>query len=178
MRVVVPFTKLHPATVWALAEYQYTLPGSPEIEMVDLGKDQVHGYRELLRRLWREGETFCLIEHDIEIGPSTLYDFRACQHGYCAAPYPWMTAIGPALGATRFRDSFIAKHPDAAKAVGQAHAAQLDVVFMRRVLARDLGEQPHVHAPVIHHNPAKALLPNAYPSPMTFVPTDDIGNLR
>lgn len=170
MRVVVPFTALDPATVWSLAEFQYALPGSPEVELVDLSDDPVRGYPALLKRLWREGETFCLIEHDIEIGPSTLYDFRACSYGYCAAPYPWRTDVGPALGCTRFRDSFIAKYPGAAKAIGEVGASQLDVVFMRHVLARDLGEQPHLHAPVVHHNPAKALLPEANPEPLTTVP--------
>ncbi len=186
LRVVVPHLEgsIHPETQRALDRYVPFGPeGAVEFETcvwymrLD---DPVHGYGQLVKRLWDAGETFALIEQDIEIGPSTIYDFRACQHPYCAAPYPWSTAIGPALGCTRFRAEFIIAHPtvvDEAIEIGGGHFRQFDVIFQRRVLAKHYGAQPHVHAPVIHHNEAKRLRPNASPVPLEGVPVDDIGEL-
>jgi hypothetical protein len=154
--------------------------GTPEYELLS---DHPHSYARAIERLWREclerGDDLCLIEQDIEVGPSTIYDFRACSHGYCGAPYEWLTNVGVAMGCTRFRHAFMARHPDAVKEaiLVAPHFRQFDVVFQRRVLAKERGEQPHVHAPVVHLNEAKRLREGASPVPLAGVPVDDIGNL-
>jgi hypothetical protein len=171
LRVVVPFIfkQLNFHTEKALGAY------NPEY--VDLTSDPVYGYGRLLQRLWKKGQSFCIVEQDIEVGPSTIYDFRACNHRYCAAPYPWLTDVGVAMGCTRFRDSFIAEFPTAVEdaLANGVTARQLDVVFMRRILWGKYRQQPHVHSEVIHHNAALALLPDASPVPLGYVP-DMFGN--
>lgn len=167
MKVVVPYTDLRPETLDGLR-----FARKRDVMFVDVSASP-YAYGELLERLWDAGETFCLIEHDIEIGPSTLYDFRACNYGYCGAPYAWTTNVGVALGCVRFRDSFIAQHPLAVrKALDKKPTfAQLDVCLQRAILVREYGQQPHVHACVIHHNAAKALLPDASPEPLAVLPS-------
>ena len=86
------------------------------------------------------------------------------------------------MGCTRFRHQFIEHYRDAvdeAIALGGGHFRQFDVIFQRRVLAQKAayGAQPHVHAPVIHHNEAKRLRADASPVPLEGVPVDDIGEL-
>ena len=60
----------------------------------------------------------------------------------------------------------------------EPHFRQFDVALVRRVLVARYAEQPHVHANVIHHNPAKALREGADPEPLRTLPgRDDIGQL-
>ena len=158
------------------------VPVTLEYELIDPNDPLM--YAQVIRRLWNEcaesRDDLCLIEQDIEIGPTTLYDFRACQHLYCGNPYSWSTAVGVAMGCTRFRHQFIEHYRDAvheAIALGGGHFRQFDVIFQRRVLAKRHGAQPHVHAPVIHHNEAKRLRADASPVPLEGVPADDIGEL-
>jgi hypothetical protein len=176
VRVVVPYVELHPLTEEALAAWiDYD---SCQLEYVDLSDDPILGYGQLVKRLWVEGDDVLLVEQDIEIGPSTIYDFRACWYGWCAAPYNWTTNVGPALGCTRFRGSFIAKYP---RAVEEAlaiapHFQQFDIALVRRVLVAKYKEQPHVHTCVVHHS--KPLLPDADPEPLRELPgLGDIGNI-
>lgn len=167
MKVVVPYTELNRATLFSVE-----VTANPRALFAKLDPNDEHAYGKLFASIWAQGETFCWIEHDIEIGPSTIYDFRACSYGYCAAPYPWTTDVGPAMGCTRFRDSFIAKYPGAVDEALNSGVGfrQFDIVFQRHVLVGKYGEQPHVHAPVIHHNPAQALRPDASPEPLMTIP--------
>jgi hypothetical protein len=176
--------RAHLGPGWHLVEGDGPAPDAPlTLEYEPLDPNDPLAYGRTIRRLWDEclerGQDFCLIEQDIEIGPSTLYDFRACSHPYCGAPYPWLTNVGVAMGCTRWRSAFIAAHADAvdeALAIGP-HYRQFDVVFQRRVLAERYGAQPHVHAPVVHLNAARALRPDASPVPLEGVPVGDIGEL-
>jgi hypothetical protein len=165
--VVVPYTELHQATRAALDRYKAYCP----VRYADVSYD-ARAYGRLLAEVWAQGETFCWIEHDIEIGPSTLYDFRACSYGYCAAPYPWTTDVGPAMGCVRFSAAFIAKYPYVALDALASGVSwrQIDIVFQRHILVGNKGEQPHVHAPVIHHNESKRLRPDANPEPLATLP--------
>lgn len=172
---------LHVSTITALDRWARN--AETILDYVGLDARDPLAYGVAIRELWLyaidQGEDLCLIEQDIEVGPSTLFDFRACQHPYCGAPYPWTSDVGVAMGCTRFRHSFLQEHVVALdEALATApHFRQLDVVFQRRVLAEKYGQQPHVHAPVVHHNPEKALRPGASPVPIEGVPVGDIGNL-
>lgn len=140
-------------------------------------------YGRAAASLWKQcllaEDDLCLIEQDIEVGPATLYDFRACSHWWCGNPYPWTTSVGVALGCVRFRYQFIKAYPTAVEqAIAIApHFRQFDVALERRVLADKFGQQPHVHHCVVHHNPAKALRDEASPVPLEGVPVGDIGAL-
>ena len=114
-----------------------------------------------------------IVEPDIVIRDDVIDAFLNCECEYAAFPYPWLTDVGPALGCTRFRHAFMAANHDAVEKA-LAHNVgfrQFDTVFMRWILARDLGLQPHVHLPQVEHlNPEKALLPEADPTPLMSVP--------
>ncbi len=57
MKIVVPFTNLHPVTKAVLESYKL------KINYYEL--DDRDNYRRLLKTLWEENETVILIEHDI-----------------------------------------------------------------------------------------------------------------
>jgi hypothetical protein len=80
MRVVCPYAgSVHPRTRSALDEQ------APDVEYVDVGRSPV-GYYELMRSLWRDAETFALIEHDVVIAPSALANLEACAGPWCSCP--------------------------------------------------------------------------------------------
>jgi hypothetical protein len=177
MRFFCPYApgQLRPETKLALD----THAGS--VEYVEMNPNSPHFYPQTLARFWTDGESFCVIEQDIVIRKDVIDAVLECDCDYGCFPYAWATAIGPALGCTWFRSAFLARHPLAMNMVLRTGVtwSQLDVVLMRRVLARKLGEQPHVHLPPVEHlNEAKRLLPGADPTPLLSVPTMDFGALR
>ncbi len=126
----------------------------------------------ILASYWNAGDDLCIVEPDIVVNPETLQEFRDCECGYAAAPYAWKTDVGAALGCVRFRAEFMARYPNVLRDAVATRVSwrQLDVVIMRHILARDLKEQPHLHATVTHRNPLKQLLPDADPTPLSQVP--------
>lgn len=127
-------------------------------------------YANQFARQWRLGLSFLVVEPDIVIRRDVMEAADNCGCEYGCFPYAWTTNIGPALGCTWFKDTFIAKYPTAAREA-RISWRQFDVVLMRHVLARKYGEQPHVHLPPVEHlNEAKRLLPEADPAPMMEVP--------
>ncbi len=170
MKIVTVHTPgaLHPETEAAIEAYRED--DAWIIHEIDPADEFAYG--KILKEHWNAGEDLCIIEPDILIGPETLQSFFECEHDYCCAPYAWTTDVGPALGCTRFRAGFMAKHPNVMRDAAGTNVTwrQLDVVIMRHILARDLGEQPHVHETVTHLNEAKALLPEANSVPLTTVP--------
>jgi len=71
-------------------------------------------YFELMEKLWKEGESFLVLEQDIL---PTLKDYRrmlTCPLPYCIAPYagPGKYTIDKGLGFTRFRRECIVANPD------------------------------------------------------------------
>lgn len=160
LRLVVPYTDLRPETYRATKDW-------PGVEYVYVGGDD-YEYGRLLRELWRDGQSFLLCEHDMNPTREQLLSMLDCEHGYCSSPYAWTTTVGPALGFTRFRDSFTATYPDAAEIACRipsnygepGHWKQLDVWLMAAVLRDWYGEQPHCHLPPVEHlNKGQALLP-------------------
>lgn len=128
------------------------------------------GYAQLLHKLWNAGETFAIVEHDVQVHEAVLDEFDACAEPYCAFPYPLREYLAPALGCTRFRGELLAELPDVMDRVLRVptnwgppgHWRQLDVVLMRTVLLNRYGLQPHVHMPAVEHlNPTMRLKPGA-----------------
>lgn len=161
MRVLVPFTDLRLETKEALDRYGR----DHDVVYCDVsGSDTA--YCELLALEWSRGETVAVIEQDIVVGRETLDGFEACPRPYCAAPYPWTVAVGPALGCTRFGASLLAMVPDAMERVAArptnwgppGHWRQLDVALLGWILRDEEGLQPHVHLPAVQHaNSSKKL---------------------
>jgi hypothetical protein len=141
--------------------------------LYEIEKANEFAYGEILAGHWRMGEDMFIVEPDIVIRPDVVEAAILCGCEYGCFPYPWLTDIGPALGCTWFKSSFIRRYPEAMDEVLAEGVSwrQLDVVLMRHRLARDRGEQPHVHLPpVVHLNERKQLLPEASRTPLMEVP--------
>lgn len=160
MRVVCPHAgAVHPATLAALDLSPW------EVEFRDVSHSDI-AYADLLCELWADADTFCIVEHDIVPHPWALAELAMCPEPYCAFPYPWTQAVGPALGCTRFSSHFMRVYPDAAEIAARipsprgkpGHWGTLDVWLQGAVL-RDLYHwQPHTHLPAVRHeNPARQL---------------------
>jgi len=137
------------------------------------------GYVKTIHEYWKEAIGIFIVEPDIVIRPDVVDAVLYCDCDYGCFPYEWLTNVGPALGCTWFRSAFMRKYPKAIEEVLNSRISwrQFDVFLMRHLLARQYGEQPHVHLPPVEHlNEHKHLLPNADPTPMMEVPSD-IGNL-
>lgn len=84
-------------------------------------------YFYLMRDLWREGKTFCIIEQDIVVDPAHhLIGFDNCPEPWCAASYEvYQGDLAEAygfpggLGCTRFRAELIARFPEAIEECGK-----------------------------------------------------------
>jgi hypothetical protein len=139
-----------------------------------LSAEDPFAYGKVLRDYWNAGTGFFVVEPDIVIRADVVEAALWCECPYGCFPYPWLTDIGPALGCTWFRGSFTKKYPKAMDEVLNSRVSwkQLDVTLMRTILAKQYGEQPHVHLPpVAHLNEEKALLASANPVPLMEVPT-------
>jgi hypothetical protein len=108
LKVVVPYVegKLDPRTTRALR--------LANIDARELDPADDCAYHALLSELWAAGETFAIVEHDIEIGPDTLTSFDKCPEPWCVAPYPGRSfknypvpILRVALGCVRFRAEFL-----------------------------------------------------------------------
>lgn len=152
MRVVVPYTRVHPDTRaalegWKNVEYRYT------------GADD-YAYGRLLRELWADQEDFLLIEHDVIATTDHLIRMATCPNVYCAVPYAWGQAVGVTLGFTRFRSLLLRTYPDAAKIACRIphpfgepghYRTPLDVWLQAAVLRDLYGLQPCCHLPPVEH---------------------------
>ena len=170
MKIVTAFVpgQLRLKTVEAVCKYWH---GEYVIHV--LKADDPYGYARILTEHWESFEDFMVVEPDIVIRKDVVKAFKECECQYGAFPYPWTTNVGPALGCTWFRSSFLARYPNVMREVltRQVSWNQVDVVLMRHILARRYNEQPHVHLPQVEHlNEKKQLLPEADPTPMMSLP--------
>ena len=123
-------------------------------------------YARLLERLWAEGRTFLVIEHDIQPTARAFDHALVCGCEWSASPYKgtgltYDSAVvhGQSLGFTRFRASLMARYPNA---MAQACAIKANafrpagdyltldghIFYVLRVL----GLWPHEHVRVPHHH--------------------------
>ena len=89
MKIVVPYTQLHPDTVAAV--WDAFEPGD-EIVWADVtGSDKA--YFQILNEHWRQGQTFVNLEHDKVPAPGALRELHDCESPWCS--YPHFAAQGP-----------------------------------------------------------------------------------
>jgi hypothetical protein len=171
MKVVTAYIAgaLREETLEALGEFW----GLRKLDLHILDAKDQFAYGQIIQGYWERGETFMVVEPDIVIRKDVVDAFLHCECEYGCFPYPWLTDVGPALGCTWFRSSFLKKYPEAMREVNETRVMwnQIDVVLMRHVLARKHGEQPHVHLPPVEHlNPDKQLMAEASDIPLMSVP--------
>lgn len=152
MRVIVPFTERRPEVEAAM----------PAAEWVDVsGSDGA--YCELLTGLWRAGETFVIVEHDIVPPPGFVDGLVACGLGWCAGSYPYEgfgAMIG--MGCVKFSDNLMALFPSLMTTVGRmsslehpaGHWCNLDARIQRYLNGE--GYRPHPHGLVGHLSPQRS----------------------
>ena len=132
-----------------------------------LGRDD-YAYSRLLERLWRERETFLLIEHDVELTTEALQTAIDCDCLWSVAPYRGQGQTHKqsglfvqSLGCVRFRSELMEAAPGAiAEANGARDAAwaicppghwkALDGRVMHALSME--GFAPHQHEEVPHHH--------------------------
>ena len=155
MRVVIPWATEYPE-VRAAVEADGWTP-----EMVYVGDDPTH-YHGLLGDLWDDGESFCIVEHDIVVFPGALAEMDRCPDPWCARPYELSVGMGAWLGCTRFSADLLRDHPAAVRSIDHLkpdgtplrHWARLDT-RLEQVLTRE-GAVKRTHWPaVVHLNPSQ-----------------------
>ena len=153
-RVLVPYTRIVPATLNVLKRY------APHAEYVNVADDP-GAYWNMLAKAWRKGQTFVIVEHDVEIRGDTLYALGTCQELWCGFATALSSAgFRPAFGCTRFRDTLMREQPTIMDQVGEINDDgmpprdwhRLDV-RTARVLHDSYGIEQHAHFPTVrHHN--------------------------
>lgn len=174
MKIVTCYTPgaLREETEFGITSAIAMCPESVVWDAREIAPDDERAYGKIIAECWNSGDDLFIVEPDVEISSDTLFQMRACQYGYCGFSYSWGPEVGIALGATRFRRSFMEKYPDAVqRAVAEGVSfRQFDVVLQRHILVGEYSQQPHAHGSVVHWNPAKQLLPYGRPEPITVLP--------
>jgi len=133
--VFVPWTREHPECRGALAH------AAPVY--VDVSAD-LFAYWRMLRKCWRAGSAFVLVEHDVMVRPDTIAELADCPEPWCAFAV-WMGEGEIAtLGCVRFgeavvRDPFPAPEP--------VEWTGLDMAMEHGLR----GWTKHVHRPALGH---------------------------
>ena len=148
MRIVFPCTEIaHPLALSALHRH------APQAEIVDLGGEHDAYYR-LLRSLWEAGESFLIVEHDIEIHAGVIPGMLACAGDWCVFGY-YGAGTPPeplehSLGCTRFAAPLLARQPGLMASLPVRDWRRLDCEMFPALLTA--GERRCVHQPMVDHH--------------------------
>lgn len=147
MNIVVPYVQLHELVTPILRSQGYS-PNYVKLE----GDD---AYRQLLRRLWKIGETVHIVEQDILPWPGAMDELAACPGCWCTFSYLEHGGIGIAhmLGCCKLGDQLMHALPDLWERPG--HWSQLDQRLF--FAARERRIEPHLHRPPVLHLNAREL---------------------
>jgi len=149
--IVVPYTRLHPATARLLNRHA---PGHDRVRLAP-GDDEA--YWRLLARLWSQPGSTLIVEQDVGIRAGVVEELERCPQPWCGFP----TAIGQlllvCLGCTRFSAELKSAEPDLLDAVGRDASGgvparvwqRLDVRVFDQLRAR--GYRQHEHVPAVRH---------------------------
>lgn len=148
MKVIVPHApdKLHETTEQVLESFQFWR----RVRYVELTHDDA--YRQLLRDLWLEGESFIIVEQDIVPWPGALEELWRCPCYWGSNTYKLHGGEGihHGFGCTKITTALMARLPKVWDEPG--HWSELDQRLW--FAAREIGQEPHPHRPpVIHLNP-------------------------
>lgn len=148
MIVVVPLTVVWVPVLAALDATGY------EYYLVDVS-DSDESYWSLLAGLWRSGDSFAVVEHDVIVEPGSIAALDECAEPWCAFAVRYGAGHHVGLGCAKFTSAFCAKRPTAMGRVGemsdakhpQKHWCRLDA-WLSKVLAP---ATPHVHWGPLDH---------------------------
>ena len=110
MRVIWPYTDRSTEE-----SYLAVMSSGYPVETYDVSEDD-YAYGRLLERLWLDGETFLVVEHDIIVSSSTVQSFADCEEEWCSSPYTYfnqpVTTSGGGLGCTKFDKTLMMRWPE------------------------------------------------------------------
>jgi hypothetical protein len=157
MRVIFPYTADHLqiGALKALLKYW------PSAESVDVSGSDT-SYWELLDYLWDEGETFSIVEHDIEVKQNSLSELAQCPELWCVVPYGYYLGQFSGLGCCKFDKKLLKEFPDALTMIAAwseeytgdpghtpKHWCRLDGWL--RIFLEDRGQSLHIHGGILRH---------------------------
>jgi hypothetical protein len=149
--IIVPYTRLHPATARLLNKH------APGHRRVKLDPADMSAYWRLLAACWREPGELLVIEQDIGVRAGVVEELAACPEPWCGFGYPIDGSTAVCLGCTRFAAALKAAEPDLLEEVGEDASAGLPARDWRRLDVRILdalrkrGYQQHRHHPNVLH---------------------------
>lgn len=136
MRIICPYTPNRLAK-----RTRDALPATTEfVKMTDFDS-----YQLLFLSLWKAGESFIIVEHDVVPSPGSLDRLARCKHQWCGCPYG---PGGISLGCTKIADTLIAKLPKLWEKMPLRHWQYCDDWFGSH--AEKVASQ-HRHEPVEAH---------------------------
>lgn len=143
IKVVCPFTKLHPVTRSVLESY-----AGLDVRFWDVSHDD-HAYGHLMRLLWLDRQPITIVEHDIVPWPGCIEELHACPAKWCANSYDWNGGIGVAhmLGCAKLSARLMVELPNVWDE--PCHWSQCDQRLF--FAAREVGIEPHLHRPPVIH---------------------------
>jgi len=152
MRVVVPFAlKSEKSQPWSLQAVRLSLAqDGQEAEFKHMEHD--NSYYNLLSRLWNEGQSFIIVEHDIVVWPGGISTLELCPEQWCTLPYYCSVGwIIDGLGCTKFSAEFIQQYPGFLQRPFPTCCQHTEFYCgLDRLIAHrmeQLGIKPHVHSP-------------------------------
>ncbi len=114
MIVVVPFVDGMLRTEVVRAVEQAAMP----VEFVELRVDRPFSYAHLVRRLWRRGDTFAVVEQDTVPPKGALTDMDGCWSPWCTVPHAVLGSPSADLfGCVKFTRQLIIAQPTLAHRV-------------------------------------------------------------
>lgn len=118
-------------------------------------------YAYVLGALWKAGDEFCIVEHDVVPWPGALDALKSCPHLWCAYWFPFAAnAIRPALGCLRVSEDLIELYPDLWRKWAGAEWNDLDGAFYTAI--QPLADRPHRHHPDVAHCKERGDAPGTY----------------
>jgi hypothetical protein len=148
MRIIVPYTELSQGTARCLDRL------APQAERIYVG-DSPTRYWEVLRDAWADGESFILIEHDLEFDDKALSALEACPRPVCTVA-GWFRL-------TRFRSEMMRAIPDVFESLRPSERHWIPMEWQARTRMERAGFGLHSHigeADVA--NPTRGLLGTEY----------------
>lgn len=140
MKIVYPFTRDYPEAIAAL-------PAGAE--KVQMGSDP-EAYWRLLRGLWRSGEDFLIVEHDMVLPEGAIRGFERCPREWCAHPYFLYGTWGTWHGVTRYRGDLTRRLPNLPDEIVKREWLSLDSAWINHLRLAGYNEG-HWHWPPARH---------------------------
>lgn len=112
-------------------------------------------YWELVRQLWRGGQTFVLVEQDMAPSRAQVDNLFWCPERWCVHDYRVQQGTGAdiapwvGMGVVKWSVELMAQEPDLVENISQTTWSRLDETLGRALLAH--GYAPHIHEPPVEH---------------------------